>query len=45
MSTAQVQDFCKACVISGEATVDECDVSMMFMDDAPWSDIEKPVGV
>ena len=29
MSTAQVQDFCKACVLTGEATQDECDVSMM----------------
>lgn len=37
MSTAQVQDFCKACVLTGEATNDECDVSMMFADDAPWA--------
>lgn len=36
MTTAQVQDFCKACVISGESTVDECDVSLMFTPDAPW---------
>ena len=37
MSTTQVQDFCKACVISGETTTDECDVSMMFAPDAPWA--------
>ena len=45
MTTAQVQDFCKACVITGESTVDECDVSMMFIDDAPWAGIPKPAGV
>mmetsp|Transcript_10044 Transcript_10044/g.25529 ORF Transcript_10044/g.25529 Transcript_10044/m.25529 type:complete len:136 (-) Transcript_10044:197-604(-) len=37
MTTAQVQDFCKACVLTGESTNDECDVSMMFQDDAPWA--------
>jgi hypothetical protein len=41
MSTAQVQDFCKSCVMTGEATQDECDVSFMFIEDAPWAGIDK----
>ena len=46
MSTAQVQDFCKACVLTGEATQDECDVSMMFIEDGPWASIDRAaVGV
>merc|ERR1712205_271942 len=34
MSTSQVQDFCKACVIGEVQGADECDVQWMFAEDA-----------
>mmetsp|Transcript_7744 Transcript_7744/g.32034 ORF Transcript_7744/g.32034 Transcript_7744/m.32034 type:complete len:140 (-) Transcript_7744:274-693(-) len=42
MTTAQVQDFCKACILEGENTPDECDISFMFTPDAPWAGKQKP---
>ena len=42
MSTSQVQDFCKACVIGEVQGADECDVQWMFAEDAPWGSEDMP---
>ena len=42
MSTSQVQDFCKACVIGEVQGADECDVQWMFAEDAPWGGEDMP---
>ncbi|KAJ1456812.1 hypothetical protein M885DRAFT_563702 [Pelagophyceae sp. CCMP2097] len=44
-AAAQVQDFCKACVLSGENTNDECEISFMFTEDAPWAGVKPPDGI
>ena len=42
MSTTQVQDFCKACVMGEITSNEDCSVEWMFAEDAPWSDKPKP---
>lgn len=45
MTTAQVQTFCKACILDGVVNNDECDISYMFIDDAPWVAHDAPAGI
>mmetsp|Transcript_23100 Transcript_23100/g.70976 ORF Transcript_23100/g.70976 Transcript_23100/m.70976 type:complete len:150 (+) Transcript_23100:66-515(+) len=45
MSTAQVQSFCKACILEAVNTNDECDISFLFTPDAPWGPVEAPLDV
>ena len=44
MTTAQVQDFCKACVVGETQGLDDCDVQWMFAEDAPWANKGTPDG-
>lgn len=42
MSAAQVKSFCQACILQEVNTPDECDISFMFIPDAPWGHVEPP---